>query len=47
MNWSSLATESRRATEMESRFMTRHCTPSASHASQKMRLISSDRLVNS
>ena len=38
MNSSSLATEARRATEIESRFMTRHCTPSASHASQKMRL---------
>jgi hypothetical protein len=29
MNSSSLATEARRATEIESRFMTRHCTPIA------------------
>jgi hypothetical protein len=47
MSSSSLATEARRATEIESRFMTRHCTPSASHASQKMRLMSSERLLSS
>jgi hypothetical protein len=47
MNSSSLATEARRATEIDSRFMTRHWTPIASHAAQKMRLMSSERLLNS
>jgi hypothetical protein len=47
MNSSSRATEAWRATEIESQFMTRHCTPSALHAWQKMRLMSSERLLNS
>lgn len=47
MNSSSLATESRRAMEMDCRFMTRHSMLSASQVSQKIRLMSSERFVNS